>query len=329
MTEKILCNPCRWAEVKVDEKTERDAIITRGMELTGPYMKLASEKVKKNAWVVSAVGDSDPSWQGYEFGIVRASGSLIKLPSRVVQHGAANLEALTLAFKGQYTDRHTRDGTTSNEHFVLWRDPSRATASHPTFWFAAANVRQVFETWGPETVGGLVTGEVTIWRLHDRQKTALAKVPLRLEPRAVTAAPAADAAASTSESETVAASSGQHPVGSLVLVAIKHYGLWPAEVAAPYSPKVGSSVHKARGRNTILLKTFGDHMFLWTTAAKLQVFEMAMAEQTLKSTSGGSPIGAKRVAYREAIEAARSKTVADTSGRAAQRASGSKRARRG
>ena len=43
-------------------------------------------------------------------------------------------------------------------------------------------------------IGGLVTGEVTIWRLHDRQKTALAKVPLRLEPRAVTAAPAADAA---------------------------------------------------------------------------------------------------------------------------------------
>ena len=174
-----------------------------------------------------------------------------------------------------------------------------------------------------------MTGEVTIWRLHDRQKAALAKVPLRLEPRAVTAAPAADAAASTSESETVAASSGQHPVGSLVLVAIKHYGLWPAEVADPYSPRVGSSVHKARGRNTILLKTFGDHMFLWTTATKLQVFEMAMAEQTLKSTSGGSPIGAKRVAYREAIEAARSKTVADTSGRAAQRASGSKRARRG
>jgi len=256
MTEKILCNPCRWAEVKVDEKTERDAILTRGMELTGSYMKLASEKVKKNAWVVSAVDDSDPSWQGYEFGIVRASGSLIKLPSRVVQHGAANLEALTLAFKGQYTDRHTRDGTTSNEHFVLWRDPSRATASHPTFWFAAANVRQVFETWGPETVGGLVTGEVTIWRLHDRQKAALAKVPLRLEPRAVTPAPAADAAASTSESETVAASSGQHPVGTLVLVAIKHYGLWPAEVADPYSPKVGSSVHKARGRNTILLKTW-------------------------------------------------------------------------
>ena len=61
---------------------------------------------------------------------------------------------------------------------------------------------------------------------------------------------------------------------------------------------------------------------------KLQVFEMAMAEQTLESTSGGSPIGAKRVAYREAIEAARSKTVADTSGRA-ERASGSKRARRG
>ena len=171
-----------------------------------------------------------------------------------------------------------------------------------------------------------MTGEVTIWRLHDRQKAALAKVPLRLEPRAVTAAPAADAAASTSESETVAASSGQHPVGSLVLVAIKHYGLWPAEVADPYSPRVGSSVHKARGRNTILLKTFGDHMFLWTTATKLQVFEMAMAEQTLKSTSGGSPIGAKRVAYREAIEAARSKTVADTSGRA-ERASG-KRARR-
>ena len=120
---------------------------------------------------------------------------------------------------------------------------------------------------------------------------------------------------------------GNTRVGTLVLVAIKHYGLWPAEVADPYSPKVGSSVHKARGRNTILLKTFGD--LLWTTAAKLQVFEMAMAEQTLKSTSGGSPIGAKRVAYREAIEAARSKTVDDTSGRAAQRASGSKRAWRG
>ena len=99
-------------------------------------------------------------------------------------------------------------------------------------------------------------------------------------------------------------------------------------MADPYSPKVGSSVHKARGRNTILLKTFGDHMFLWTTAAKLQVFEMAMAEQTLLSESGGSPIGTKRVAYREAIEAARSKTVADTSGEA-ERASGSKRARRG
>ena len=126
----------------------------------------------------------------------------------------------------------------------------------------------------------------------------------------------------------MAASSGQHPIGTLVLVAIKHYGLWPAEVADPYSPKVGSSVHKARGRNTILLKTFGDHMFLWTTAAKLQVFEMAMAEQTLLSESGGSPIGTKRVAYREAIEAARSKTVANMSGEA-ERASGSKRARRG
>ena len=52
-----------------------------------------------------------------------------------------------------------------------------------------------------------------------------------------------------------------------------------------------------------------------------------MAEQTLLSESGGSPIGTKRVAYREAIEAARSKTVADTSGEA-ERASGSKRARR-
>ena len=118
---------------------------------------------------------------------------------------------------------------------------------------------------------------------------------------------------------------GNTRVGTLVLVAIKHYGLWPAEVADPYSPKVGSSVHKARGRNTILLKTFGD--LLWTTAAKLQVFEMAMAEQTLLSESGGSPIGTKRVAYREAIEAARSKTVAETSDEA-ERASGSKRARR-
>ena len=92
------------------------------------------------------------------------------------------------------------------------------------------------------------------------------------------------------------------------------------------SRRQGRHRAQARGRNTILLKTFGD--LLWTTAAKLQVFEMAMAEQTLLSESGGSPIGTKRVAYREAIEAARSKTVADTSGRA-ERASGSKRARRG
>ena len=60
--------------------------------------------------------------------------------------------------------------------------------------------------------------------------------------------------------------------------------------------------------------------------SKATSFEMAMAEQTLLSESGGSPIGTKRVAYREAIEAARSKTVADTSGEA-ERASGSKRAR--
>ena len=92
------------------------------------------------------------------------------------------------------------------------------------------------------------------------------------------------------------------------------------------SRRQGRHRAQARGRNTILLKTFGD--LLWTTAAKLQVFEMAMAEQTLLSESGGSPIGTKRVAYREAIEAARSKTVADTSGEA-ERASGSKRARRG
>ncbi|EOD18727.1 hypothetical protein EMIHUDRAFT_458866 [Emiliania huxleyi CCMP1516] len=60
-------------------------------------------------------------------------------------------------------------------------------------------------------------------------------------------------------------------VGNVVLVKLRGYGQWPAIVC--HTSQGGPLVQASRGANTVLLRCFGDHKYVWGTPAMLTQFD--------------------------------------------------------
>jgi len=60
-------------------------------------------------------------------------------------------------------------------------------------------------------------------------------------------------------------------VGNVVLVKLRGYGQWPAIVC--HTSQGGPLVQASRGANTVLLRCFGDHKYVWGTPAMLTKFD--------------------------------------------------------
>jgi len=85
-----------------------------------------------------------------------------------------------------------------------------------------------------------------------------------------------------------------------VLVKIRGYGSWPARVCDPTSG--GEQVQSKRGANTVLLESFGDHMYVWSKPDSIVPFvdaESKVARMSSSKTQNKLLLGA----YVEAIEA--------------------------